>query len=104
MTTTFFSTLKLSIRVTRHAEFFSIEKCTKKKVERSGSRILSPVTGALTIYRDYIDWRWPLSLVHLVMMVFLAQIAEGGGSRLPTLFHSIYHLHLSYVAPSTLSP
>jgi hypothetical protein len=35
------------------------------------------------------------------MMVFLAQLAEGGGTcPLPTPFHSIYHLHSSYVALS----
>jgi hypothetical protein len=26
---------------------------------------------------EYIDWRWPLSCEHSVMMVFSAQFAEG---------------------------
>ncbi len=29
--------------------------------------------------REYIDWRWPpLSCVHSMMMVFVAQLADGG--------------------------
>ncbi len=30
-------------------------------------------------WEEYIDWRWPLTSVHSVMMVFLAQLGEGGG-------------------------
>ncbi len=34
--------------------------------------------------REYIDWRWlPLSCVHSVMMVFAAQLADGGVHTLP---------------------
>ncbi len=46
-----------------------------------------------------VDWRWPLSCVHSVMMVvFLAQLAEGGGhAHCPLL---VYPLHSSYVAHS----
>jgi hypothetical protein len=32
----------------------------------------------VTNYREYIYWRWALSCVHSVMMVFLAQLAEEG--------------------------
>ncbi len=31
--------------------------------------------------REYIGWRWSLSCVHSVMMVFSAQLAEGGGTH-----------------------
>jgi hypothetical protein len=68
----------------------SIEECTKKKVGRWGSRLLSPVLGAQTIYTDY---------MHLVMMVFLAQLAEGGVLAHPPF----YNIHSSYVAPSSLA-
>ncbi len=30
--------------------------------------------------REHIDWRWPLSCVHSVMMAFSAQLAVGRGS------------------------
>jgi hypothetical protein len=33
--------------------------------------------------REYIDWKWPISCVHSAMMVFVAQLAEGGGARPP---------------------
>jgi hypothetical protein len=29
--------------------------------------------------REYIDWQWPLSCVHSVMMVFSAQLGDVGG-------------------------
>jgi hypothetical protein len=49
--------------------------------------------------REYIDWRWPLSCVHSVMMmVFLAQLTEGGGHAHSPLL--VYPLHSSYVTPS----
>jgi hypothetical protein len=31
--------------------------------------------------REHIDWKWPLSYVHPVMMIFTAKLAEGGGAR-----------------------
>ncbi len=33
--------------------------------------------------RENIDWRWPLSCVHSVMMVFSSQLTEGGDARPP---------------------
>ncbi len=53
-----------------------------------------------------IDWSWQLSSVHSVhsvMMVFSAQLAEGGDWCPPPLFYWIYPLHSSYVFPSTPS-
>jgi hypothetical protein len=41
--------------------------------------------------REYLGWIFPLSCVHSVMMVFSAQLNEGGGSS-STPFHSIYPL------------
>jgi hypothetical protein len=38
--------------------------------------------------RENIDWRWPLTCVHSIMMVFSSQLAEGGGTR-PDPFHAI---------------
>ncbi len=29
--------------------------------------------------REYIDWQWPLSCVHSVIMVFSAQLGDVGG-------------------------
>ncbi len=34
----------------------------------------------------YIDWRWPLPCVHSVMIVFSAQLAEGGGVHVLPLY------------------
>jgi hypothetical protein len=47
--------------------------------------------------REYIDWRWPLSCVHSVMMVFSTQLGEGEGVHCtPSPFHSINLLDSSY--------
>jgi hypothetical protein len=47
----------------------------------------------------YIDWGWP----HSVMMVFRPSLLTEGG-QCPPPFHPIYHLHSSYLSPSSLSP
>jgi hypothetical protein len=41
-------------------------------------------------YRVHPEWQWPLSGVHSIRMVNLAQPCEGGGCT-PYPFHSIYH-------------
>ncbi len=47
---------------------------------------------------EYIDWQWPLSFVHSVMMAFSAQLAEDGGT-MHTPFQSIVPLLFSALAP-----
>jgi hypothetical protein len=59
--------------------------------------------------RVHIDWRWPISCVHSVMVVLSAQLGEGGwawGSMpLPTAFPYIYTpLLSSNIAPSAPFP
>jgi hypothetical protein len=49
---------------------------------------------------EHIDWRWPFSCVHSVILVFLSQYADGGCAW-PTPFLPIYPLYSSYVAPSS---
>jgi hypothetical protein len=45
-----------------------------------------------------------LSCVLSVMMVFSAQLAEGGGARQTLSLYLLYLLDSRYVAPSTLFP
>ncbi len=56
--------------------------------------------------REYLDWRWPLSRGRSAMVVFSAQLAEGGmhAHPPPPPFHFIYPLHSSCMALSTFSP
>jgi hypothetical protein len=42
--------------------------------------------GGITDQRVHIDWRWPLSRIRSVMMVFSAQLAESGGALTTTPF------------------
>ncbi len=43
--------------------------------------------------RQILYWRWPLCSVHSVMMVFSAQLAEGGGARPPSPLEWCCPLH-----------
>jgi hypothetical protein len=61
-----------------------------------------PFTLSTPHTREYIDWRWPLSRVHSMIMISAAQLVEGGVSRPPPL-HSIYPLYSSYHPLSTPS-
>jgi hypothetical protein len=43
-----------------------------------------PQTKEHTDYsREYLDWRWPLSCVHSVMIEFLVQLAQGKDANPP---------------------
>jgi hypothetical protein len=61
-------------------------------------RITVQAPGGLWVYpqtKKYIDRRWPLSCVHLVMMVFSAQLA-------PTPFHSISQVKYDVRSPKVI--
>jgi len=50
------------------------------------------MTESSTDERVQIDWQWPLSCVHSIMMVNSAHTGEGeGGGCTLSLLHSIYH-------------
>ncbi len=54
---------------------------------------------------QYIDWRWPLSCLHSVMMVVLVQLGKGVEwmHALPLSLYLPPWLHNSYPTPSTPS-
>jgi hypothetical protein len=72
-----------SVRLVRnslgHRSIFSLSLVHSPRREGSEGMSLSKVGEGYawdgTQTREYVDWRWPLSRVYSVMMVFLAQLA-----------------------------
>jgi hypothetical protein len=103
----------LKLVFTLNNRFFRHQACYSLLPARPGGqadRVISlykyKVVGtvAVTQTREYIDWRWPLSCVHSIIMVFSAQLAEGGGSWPLLSFYCICPHHKSFIAPSTPLP
>jgi hypothetical protein len=53
----------------------------EEDVPRGVERAVPSLLTDYTVESIYIDWRWPLSCVCSMMVVFPAQLAEGGGAR-----------------------